>query len=304
MDLKQIEIFIKVARLKSFSKAAEEIFLSQPAVSAQISSLEKELDSQLFNRSSKDIGLTEAGEAFLKYAIGIMNMFNSAICTLSSLNDNIFGTLNLSVSTTPCNSIVPDLIKEFSETYPEVSFRILEQSSGDIIENILKFNCELGIVGSRVQNKGIECCRLIEDEIVIISNRELNIPSKVKIDDIVKYKFIMREGNSATRKKFEKALQDKGVDTNRLNVVCEINNLDALIKFVKAGIGIAAVSKNVCLDYIHDNNLVISELKDLKIKRSIYLVKSLKRELTPTSRVFYDFCKEHFKNNSQLTIDK
>lgn len=295
MDLKQIEIFIKVAKLKSFSKAAEEIFLSQPAVSAQISSLEKELDAQLFNRNSKDIGLTEAGEAFLKYAIGIMNMFNSAISTLSSLNDNVFGTLNLSVSTTPCNSIVPSLIKEFSEDYPEVSFKIVEQSSGDIIENIIKFNCELGIVGSRVQNKGIECCRLIEDELVIISNKSFNIPEKVKIEDIMKHKFVLRESSSATRKKFEKALQDKGIDITRLNIVCEINNLDALFKFVKAGVGIAIVSKNVCDDYIMDKNLVISELQDISIKRSIYLVKSLKRELTPTAKVFYDFCKEYFK---------
>lgn len=295
MDLKQIEIFIKVAKLKSFSKAAEEIFLSQPAVSAQISSLEKELDSQLFNRSSKDIGLTEAGEAFLKYAIGIMNMFNSAVSTLSSLNDNVFGTLNLSVSTTPCNSIVPALIKDFSEVYPEVSFKIAEQSSGNIIDNILKFNCELGIVGSRVQNKGIECCRLVEDELVIISNKSFNLPEQVQIDDIMKCKFVLREGSSATRKKFEKALQDKGIDVSKLNVVCEINNLDALFKFVKAGIGIAVVSKNVCEDYIHDKNIIISELKDLKIKRSIYLVKSLKRELTPTAKVFYDFCREYFK---------
>jgi len=295
MDLKQIEIFIKVAKLKSFSKAAEEIFLSQPAVSAQISSLEKELDAQLFNRSSKDIGLTEAGEAFLKYAIGIMNMFNSAVSTLSSLNDNVFGSLNLSVSTTPCNSIVPALIKEFSEAYPEVSFKIIEQSSGDIIENILKFNCELGIVGSRVQNKGIECCRLIEDELVIISNQSYDLPDKVKIEDIMKYKFVLREGSSATRKKFESALKDKGIDINRLNIVCEINNLDALFKFVKAGIGIAVVSKNVCDDYITDKNLKISELKDIRIKRSIYLVKSLKRELTPIAKVFYDFCKDYFQ---------
>ena len=295
MDLKQIEIFIKVAKLKSFSKAAEEIFLSQPAVSAQISSLEKELDAQLFNRSSKDIGLTEAGEAFLKYAIGIMNMFNSAVSTLSSLNDNVFGSLNLSVSTTPCNSIVPALIKEFSEAYPEVSFKIVEQSSGDIIENILKFNCELGIVGSRVQNKGIECCRLIEDELVIISNQSYDLPDKVIIEDIMKYKFVLREGSSATRKKFESALKDKGIDINRLNIVCEINNLDALFKFVKAGIGIAVVSKNVCDDYITDKNLKISELKDIRIKRSIYLVKSLKRELTPTAKVFYDFCKDYFQ---------
>ena len=295
MDLKQIEIFIKVANLKSFSKAAEEIFLSQPAVSAQILSLERELDVQLINRSSKDIALTDAGEAFLNYAIDIKNVYNSALSTLSSFNDNIGGVLNLSVSTTPCNSIVPNLIKEFSENYPSVKFKIVEQSSGEIIENILKFNCELGIVGSKVNNKRIECYKLVEDEMVIISNKSLNVPSKVKIEELINYKFILRESGSATRKNFEKSLQDKGFDISRINVVCEINNLDALFKFVKAGIGIAVVSKNVCEDYSRDESIVISEVEDTKLKRSIYLAKSLKRELTPAAKVFYDFCREHFK---------
>lgn len=111
MDFKQIETFIGVAKYKSFSKAANAVFLSQPAVSSNISGLEKELHIQLFDRTSKEVLLTPAGEAFLKYAIDIVNTRNQAVESLSGFNHIVSGVLNLAASTTPCNTVVPMLIK-------------------------------------------------------------------------------------------------------------------------------------------------------------------------------------------------
>lgn len=295
MDFKQIEAFISVAKLKSFSKAANNIYLSQPTISSHISSLEKELNIQLFDRTSKEVNLTPAGKCFLEYALDIINTRNTAINSIGNFNNTVCGTLNLSASTTPCNTIVPSLIENFSALYPHIKFNIKEQSSGEIIEAIEDLQCEIGIVGNYITNDKIKCFKLIEDELVVISSPTVIMEKEVTIDDLMKYKFIMREKNSATRKTFEDKLNEKGLHPERLNVYCEVNSLDTIMQFVKTGIGISIVSKNVCKDYVDNGKIKISTLKDVKLSRGIYLILNSKRTLTPTASAFLKLCKEEFK---------
>lgn len=291
MDFKQLEAFISVARHKSFSKAANTIFLSQPTISSHVSSLEKELNVQLFDRSSKEVVLTSAGESFLEYAIDIISTRNQAISHISSFNGNIFGKFTLAASTTPCNSIVPNLIEKFSKLYPNVTFNIIELSSGEIIENILKFNCEIGIIGSNVKDEKINTYKLIDDELVLISSPALDIPDVVDIKSLLNHKFILREINSATRKEFEKSLMDLNIDLEKLKIYCEVNNLDSILQFVKTGLGVSIVSRNVCTDYINSGAIKVSSISDLNLKRNINLITSSKRTLTPTALAFFELCK-------------
>ncbi|WP_142413628.1 selenium metabolism-associated LysR family transcriptional regulator [Hathewaya massiliensis] len=293
MDFKQIEAFISVAKLKSFSKAANTIFLSQPTISSHISSLERELNIQLFDRTSKEVNLTPAGESFLDYAVDIINTRNHAIVALSDFNSNISGKLNLSASTTPCNSIVPILTKKFGSLYPEVTFNINEQNSGKIIKDIINLESELGIVGTSINHDKIKSYKLLEDELVVISHPSLNLPRELEIKDLLKYKFIFREKNSATRKTFEDLVSEQ-FDTNKLNVLCEVNNLDTLVQFVKTGMGISIVSSKIYENSSSDNKLTESKIKDLNLKRNIYLIMNSKRTLTPTARAFFYMCKEDF----------
>ena len=296
MDFKQIEAFISVAKFKSFSKAANRIFLSQPTISSHISNLEKELLVQLFDRTSKEVILTAAGESFLEYALAIINTRNEAINHVSSFNETISGKLNLAASTTPCNSIVPILIKEFNELYPKVHYSIFQKNSGDIIENIIKFNYEIGIVGSYVRDEKIKCYKLIEDELLLISNPSLNVPDKISMRSLLNHKFIMREINSATRKTLENALLEYGL-SSKLNVLCEVNNLDVLIQLVKAALGVSIISKSVCKDIINSEKIKTSTFTDFILKRNMYLAVSSKRTLTPTAFAFFNFCKNYFKFN-------
>ena len=294
MDFKQIEAFISVARFKSFSKAASTIFLSQPTISSHIASLERELNIQLFDRTSKVVYLTPAGESFLEYAINLINTRNNAIYNLSKINTVISGNLNLSASTTPCNSLVPDLIKKFSGLYPDVNFKITEQSSGNIIKDILDLNCEIGIVGTTIKNVKIKSYKLMEDDLVLISSTDLNVPDEITLKDLLKYKFIIREKNSATRTTLDSALESKGVNPNLLNVFCEVNTLDNLLQFVKLGTGVSIISEKISFDYIDSTKIKISKIKDLLLKRNLYLIVNSKRTLTPIANAFFDMCKEMF----------
>ncbi|MCB2290376.1 LysR family transcriptional regulator [Clostridium sp. CS001] len=294
MDFKQIEAFISVAKFKSFSKAANTIFLSQPTISSHISSLERELNVQLFDRTSKEVFLTPAGESFLEYAINIISTRNNAISNLSDFNTNISGKLNLSASTTPCNSLVPDLIKKFSGLYPDVRFNITEQSSGDIIKSILDLDCEIAMVGSTIENSKIKSYKLMEDDLVLVSSTDLNIPDEITLNDLLKYKLIIREKNSATRSTLYTALEAKGINPKLLNIFCEVNNLDNLLQLVKLGTGVSIISEKICLDYIDSSKIKISKIADLLLKRNLYLIVNSKRTLTPIANAFFDMCKEIF----------
>lgn len=294
MDFKQIEAFTNVANFKSFSKAASTIFLSQPTISSHIASLEKELNVQLFDRTSKVVYLTPAGESFLEYAINLINTRNNAISTLSNFNTKISGKLNLWASTTPCNSLVPDLIKKFSGLYPDVRFNITEQGSSDIIKNILDLNCEIGIVGTTIKNGKIKSYKLMEDELVLVSSIGLNIPDEITLVDLLKYKFILRDKKSATRSTLYTALESKGINPNSLNVFCEVNNLDNLLQFVKLGTGVSIISKKISFDYIDRSKIKISTISDLLLKRNLYLIVNSKRTLTPVANAFFSMCVEMF----------
>lgn len=295
MEFNQIEAFINVAKFKSFSKAADSIFLSQPAISGHISSLEKELNVQVFNRTSREVFLTPAGESFLKYAIDILNTRDKAICNLVKFNERVSGKLRLSASTTPCNTILPSLIKDFHQQYPDVSYDVVEKSSDKIIEDIIKFNCEIGLVGKSVDDEKIKTYSIIEDDLVIISPSNFNFPDIVDIDFLLKYKFILREQGSATRKTFEDILKKQGIDLSNIDVHFEVNNLDTLYQFVKSGLGISIVSKNTFKDYMSLGFIKESYIKNLSLKRYIYLVVSSKRTLTPAANAFFTLCKSHYK---------
>lgn len=294
MDFKQIEAFISVARLKSFSKAANSIYLSQPTISSHISSLEKELNLQLFDRTSKEVNLTPAGRLFLNYASDIINTKNNAISALGSFENAIMGKLFLSASTTPCNTLVPDLIKKFSEIYPDIKYEIKEQGSSDIIKDILNLDSEIGLVGTEVIDDKVNCYPLKEDELVIISHPSLNLPKQISIDKLVDMKLIVRDINSGTRKTFEKELLKHGLSFSKLNIICEANNLDTLLQCVKSNIGAAIVSKAVSNQYADFKLIRQSSIIDMDLKRNIYLIVNSKRTLTPTAKAFLNLCSEEF----------
>jgi DNA-binding transcriptional LysR family regulator len=114
------------------------------------------------------------------------------------------------------------------------------------------------------------------------------------INLLLNYKFIFRERNSATRKSFEKALLDLGLDIEQMNILCEVNSIDTLLQLVKCGLGVSIVSKGVCEDYISSGSIKVSRVNNLTLKRYIYMITSSRRTLTPTAKAFYSICKNEF----------
>lgn len=295
MDFKQMEAFLSVAKLKSFSKAANAIYLSQPTISSHIASLEKELNVQLFDRTSKEVNLTPAGKCFLNYAVDIINLKNNAVSSLCDFNDNVKGKLYLTASSTPCNTIITNLIRKFNNKFPNIQFMLKEQSSGAIIDDLLNYNYEIGLIGRNIDNDKINCYKLLDDELVVVSSPNLDLAEEISIEDIISYKFILRDKNSATRKTFEQALILNNISLNSLNIICEANNIDTLIQFVKNGLGVSILSKKLCSEYYGCETFNISRIKGIRLHRELNLIIHSKRTLTPIAKAFFNLCKEEYK---------
>ncbi|MCX7883635.1 MAG: selenium metabolism-associated LysR family transcriptional regulator [Caloramator sp.] len=284
MDFKQIEAFVNVAKYKSFSKAAEAIFLSQPTVSAHIASLEQELGVILFDRSSKEIRLTQAGAIFLDYAINLTNVRNTAIARLSELGTKITGNLTIASSTTPCRFLLPQLLKTFYDKYPNVNYDIKEESTKEVVDMILLGNADVGIVGEIIKDTKLTYSKVYEDRLVLISSTSL--PDVVPIDTLLSQRFILRERGSATRSVFENALSKLGIEIDKIKIFAEVSSLEAVLQFVKAGAGISVVSEIACKDYIQTGFLSKHTIKDVNITRGIYVVTHNKRPLSPVAKEF------------------
>lgn len=286
MDFKQIEAFINVAKFKSFSKAAEAIFLSQPTISAHISNLEKELNTTLFDRSSKEVNLTPAGKIFFDYALNLLNIRNNAIYSINEFQKTIAGKLNIASSTTPCRFLLPSLVKKFTENYPAVEFDVKEDSTKSVIELVLNGEVEIGIVGETICDERLEYKKIADDNLILISAPD--VPSINSIEDMIKEKFILRESGSATRNVFEEFLSSNGL-LEKIKVAIETSSLEAVLQFVKNGLGVSVVSELACEDYIKAGYIKKHDVKNLNLKRSIYLVLHQKRTLSPAARAFKEF---------------
>ncbi|MGE5627992.1 MAG: selenium metabolism-associated LysR family transcriptional regulator [Solirubrobacterales bacterium] len=297
MDFNRLEAFLNVAKYKNFSKAGAESSTSQPTISSYIAKLEKELKVQLFDRNSREVVLTSAGESFLNFARDMVEARDKAVADISSFNDNVAGKLHIGAGITPCNIVLPGLLADFNSLYPEVVFSISEQNTEKILEKISKFEEEIGIVGTTVNDEKINCHKLILDELLVISPVSYNFPKEVSMNILVENNFIMREKNSDTRKAFEDILSDNNIELGRLNISCEVNSIDTLMQFVKEGIGISVVSSEVCKDYASMGLIRISRIQNVEMKRCFYLAVSTKRTLTPAAKAFFDFCKDRYKFN-------
>lgn len=156
MEFNQLEIFVSVVKHKSFSKAAKELYLTQPTISSHIQNLEKALLTTLLDRRSKDIRLTHSGKIFYSYAVELINVRDQAKLNIKDHADQIQGHIDINASSIPQQYILPYIIKDFTQKYPDVSFSISNKSSKDIVDDIVQGRESFGIVGAKYSSRLLE----------------------------------------------------------------------------------------------------------------------------------------------------
>ena len=192
MDFKQIEAFVNVIKYKSFSKAAEATFLTQPTISTHISSLEKELGVTLIDRLGKESRPTKQGRAFYNYAINLINTRERAINAMGNFGKEISGQIDLRASSVPGQYIVPKLLADFHKEYPEVTFRLEQSDSEQVWNDILDNMGEIGFTGE-YQNKGLKYELLFKEPSVLITPKNEKFTRLREKTDTISLKYIIDE---------------------------------------------------------------------------------------------------------------
>ncbi|MEG1311191.1 MAG: selenium metabolism-associated LysR family transcriptional regulator [Romboutsia sp.] len=300
MDFKQLEVFVSVAKHQSFSKAAKELFLTQPTVSSHIQNLEKELDTILINRSNKNIILTKSGEILYKHAIYILNNCKKAIYDIKEYSGKIEGTINIACSSIPQTYILPKFISNFAKSYPDVKFTINHYNSQLAISEILNEKVSFGLVGSKLNKSQIEYLDLIDDELVLITPKDLYIENEngyIDINKLYELNFIMRKEGSGTRRLILNTLKSNNFDIDKLNIAAHIESNESIKEMVNHGIGVSFISYISAIEYIDLKKINFYKIKNVRFIRKFYFIYSNKKTFTPLENKFLSNICNYFKIN-------
>lgn len=297
MDFRQIEAYVNVVKEKSFSKAAYISDVKQPTISAHVNSLEREMGVKLLDRTHREARPTPEGQLFYDYAVNMINLRETAMYSVKGFQKNISGIIRIHASNFPAEYILPGLVREFTEAYPNVKFQIEQYDSRQVLENMIANKAEIGFAGAK-GNYGLSYIPLFEDEFVLIMPKDSRYDGlrrdSVNIADIAGYPLVFREHGSSTRKMIEVILLREGIQLENLNVVITVNNNAMLKRFVKAGMGAAVISKSA-VEKEDEEMLDIVKTKNTGLKRRFYLTYNKKITGTPAVNLFKAFAENYFK---------
>lgn len=300
MNLKQLEAFVHVAEGGSFSKAAKELFLTQPTVSAHISSLEKELNVRLFIRNTKEVNLSDDGRELYKYAKQIIDIQKKIEERFSAKKEVGKHCISIAASTFPAQYLLPKVLMRFNEKYPEEQLKIVEADSTQVVTKVVDHMVDVGFTGTVLEKKHCKYLPFYKDELVIVTPAsvkycELQINKSEDISWVINEAFIMREEGSGTRKEAEKQLQNAGIPIGELNVIASIENQETIKKSVRQGMGISVMSRLAVEDEVESGKVLIFPIPGATEGRDINLVYNKNYELSRSAERFVKVVKEVYK---------
>jgi DNA-binding transcriptional LysR family regulator len=292
IDFRHLESFCRVADLKSFSKAADDLFLTQPTVSGHILSLEHSLSLRLFDRTGGKVRLTKAGEVFLRYASKILLSRKDLLNALTEFSHGIRGELSLGASTIPGEYLLPKLIGDFKKEHPHFTLSLKIADTKEIAQWVLQGDVEYGMIGGKLNHNFLRYEKYERDDIIAVcpSGHPLTKKKKVDLVDLLKEPWIIREEGSGTQMAVEKALRKKGKSLKQFNVVMEMGSTSSVKEGVKAGLGLAFISKRAMEEELKQGffSRIYTEGID-PISRQFYIVSHRGRTLSPIGMEFLRF---------------
>jgi len=267
----RIVVFRAVAEQLSFRKAAEELYLTQPAVSLQIKALEEELGVQVFDRAGAQITLTQAGTILLRYARQVNSLFVQVEREIVALTGDHAGQLALGASTTIAQYVLPRLLGEFCKEHPRVHPTLISGNTEHIVDAVEKQKIELGFIEGPARSRAVKTKPFLEDDLLLIvpAAHEWAELESISSAEIASAPLLMRERGSGTRRVVEMALERQGLKQKSLRIMMELDSTEAIKSAVEAGLGVGFVSRwAMAKDLRLGTHFKIVEVSGLRIKRS------------------------------------
>ncbi len=284
MDIRQLEVFVKVFETNSFSRAAQELGISQPTVSTHIQNLEDTLGKKLFDRLGRRIVPTEEAKLLYRHAVEILKKREEALAELFSSSRKTLGTVKIATSNIPGDYLIPGILKELNELLPETLFYVEILDSNKVINamrsSVPKY--DLGLVGVFPSDDRFEVKELVEDEIVLVAPPSYE-KEEIDLKELQKLPLLFREEDSGTRKTIEDALREVNLYLADLKIVAYLGSNTAIKEAVKKGVGFGLVSRCSVEEEVKLGLLKVVNINELKINRKFFALR--RKDLTPSQAV-------------------
>ena len=275
--LQQLRILKAIAVEKNFTKAAEGLYLSQPALSKQIKILEKSLDILLINRENNKISLTENGQVFLEYAERILALCEESCRALIDLENGERGNLTVGASQTIGTYLMPRVLALFAQIYPQMNLKVQVNSTRIIAKEILNRKIDIAVVGGKIPNelrKNLKVESFVKDEFSLIIPKSHPFAQKKEItkEDLYHLNFITLNANSTIRKFIDNILIQNEIDITKLKIILQLNSIEGIKTAVSLGLGAAFVSSSAIEKEIKLKRVEITKVKNIRITRTLSII--------------------------------
>ncbi len=296
MSDRRLQVFHTVAGVLSFTRAAELLHMTQPAVTHQIRQLEEELNARLFDRSNNRISLTAAGEQVLEYATRIIALYEQMSESVKALTGDRAGLITIGASTTIAEYMLPGLLGDFRQNFPDVQIRLRVANTDAIVALVADNTIDLGVVEGEVDNQllRVEQCQQDELQVILPLGHPLTGKDSIEPLELTAYPFIHREDGSGTRSVVVRYLSEHGVDEHSLNRPFELGSTEAIKGAVQAGMGItivsgATVSRELALGLL--------EVRPMNppLQRPFYFVRQRQKFRTHLMDELFQFARQYFE---------
>lgn len=289
--LDQLRILKAIAAEGSFKRAADSLYVSQPAVSLQVQNLERQLDVPLFDRGGRRAQLTEAGYLLLSYGEKILTLCQETCRAIEDLQNLQGGTLIIGASQTTGTYLLPRMIGQFRQRYPDVAVQLHVHSTRRTSWSVANGQIDLAIVGGEVPaelQESLEVVPYAEDELALILPvaHPFAKTGTVQKDDLYKLQFITLDSQSTIRKVIDSVLTRSGIDTRRLKIEMELNSIEAIKNAVQAGLGAAFVSVSAIEKELQMGILYRAQTDDVVVKRMLSVIYNPNRYRSKAAEAF------------------
>ena len=290
MDFR-LKIFHTVARVKSFTKTAEILGLTQPAITFQMKNLEEEFRTRLFNRDQNRITLTETGKILCRYAEKILGEYENANIEIAKITGRLGGEIRIGVASLLGRYFLPKLIGMFKQKYPNIKIIMLVGNSAQLIQEIQEHTVDLVIVSEPVSLKNFVVKPFIDDEIVVIIHPEHKWAMRrhIEVEDFLNEPFIGREPGSGLREVYKNFLSSRNISLKNLNVVMTLGSSEALKSAVESGVGYSIISNIAVKREVELGLLKQIPVKEMNLKRRFLVVYPIKQYRKHVTDVFSNF---------------
>jgi DNA-binding transcriptional LysR family regulator len=296
---RRLQVFHAVAKQMSFTRAAEVLFMTQPAVTFQIKQLEEHFNTRLFDRGHGRISLTPAGELVLEYAERILSLAGEMDLRVAEMTGEVRGSLLVGSSMTIAEFMLPRILGEFKSAYPEVRQRLVVANSEAIQQRVSEHMLDIGLIESPPHQTGLDVEVCSEDELQVVCNPSFPLAkfSEITPQQLTEYPYVSREVGSGSREYTDNYLKEHGIQPDQMKLVMELGGPEALNGVVESGLGFAIASRASVVKAQRLGDLVTIPLKP-RLMRTLYMVYPKEKFRSRLVTTFVEFASKRMRENA------